>query len=126
LISDLFDKITLYDMKASDAVAKKLPDGKYQVIFTVEGKKLYADGQGKEAESPLSEPFDVGVFAVEPGKSGYKRDSVILFERRMMSSGKQSLELIVDREPKFVGVDPFNMRIDRNSDDNVIAVTLTK
>jgi len=28
----------------------------------------------------------------------------------------------VDRKPAFVGVDPYNKRIDRNSDDNVVAV----
>jgi hypothetical protein len=30
--------------------------------------------------------------------------------------------LVVDRKPAFVGVDPYNKRIDRNSDDNLVAV----
>ena len=30
--------------------------------------------------------------------------------------------LRVDREPAFAGVDPYNKRIDRNSDDNVTKV----
>ncbi len=124
LITDLFEKITLYDMKATNAKAKKLPNGKYQVTFVVEGKKLYANGQGKETEAPLLEPFDVGVFTAEPGKKGYRRDSVIRLERRTMKTGKQTVEFVVDREPKFVGVDPFNMRIDRNSDDNLATVTV--
>jgi len=124
LISDLFEKITLYDLKASNATVKRLPDGKYQVTFTVEAKKLYADGQGKETEVSLSEPFDVGVFEVEPGKWGYKRESVILLDRCILKSGKQTVSIITEREPKYVGVDPFNMRIDRNSDDNVTAVTM--
>lgn len=125
LITDLFEKITLYDMKATEATAKKLPDGKYQVAFTVEGKKLYADGQGNETDVPLSEPFDIGVFTAEPGKSGYTRDSVIMLDRRVMTTGKQVIKLVVDREPKYVGVDPFNMRVDRNSDDNITPVTFT-
>jgi aminopeptidase N len=124
LITDLFEKITLYDMKANGATAKQLPDGKYRVSFTVEGRKLYADGQGKETEAPLDEPFDVGVFTVEPGKKGYKRESVLLMERRTMQTGKQTVELVVDQVPKFVGVDPYNKRIDRNSDDNLTQVTL--
>lgn len=125
LIADLFEKITLYDMKASGATAKKLRDGKYQVSFTVEGKKLYADGQGTESEVPLSEPFDIGAFTAEPGKAGYTRDSVIKLDRRIMTTGKQVIQLVVDREPKYAGVDPFNMRIDRNSDDNITSVSLT-
>jgi ABC-2 type transport system permease protein len=124
LIADLFEKITLYDMKASNAIAKKLADGKYQVAFTVEGKKLYADGQGKETEAALNEPFDIGVFTVEPGKKGYTRESVIRMQRRSMQSGKQTIEFVVDQVPKFVGVDPYNKRIDRNSDDNLTQVTM--
>jgi aminopeptidase N len=122
LITDLFEKITLYDMKASDAKAKKLADGRYEVSFTVEGKKLYADGKGRETEAPLDEPFDVGAFTDEPGKKGYRRESVLLMERRPLKSGKQVLTLTVDRAPKFVGVDPYNKRIDRNSDDNLTRV----
>jgi ABC-2 type transport system permease protein len=122
LIVDLFEKITLYDMKAIDAKATKTADGKYRVAFTVEGRKLYADGQGKETEAPLNEPFDIGVFTAEPGKKGYQRQSVIAIDRRPLRSGKQTIELVVDREPKFVGVDPYNKRIDRNSDDNLTRV----
>ena len=51
---------------ARGATAKPLPNGTYAVSFTVEGKKLYADGKGKETEAPLDEPFDVGAFTEEP------------------------------------------------------------
>jgi ABC-2 type transport system permease protein len=30
----------------------------------------------------------------------------------------------VDREPTWVGVDPYNKRIDRNSDDNLTPVKM--
>ncbi len=122
LIADLFQKITLYDMKASAARARKLPDGKYEVRFTVEGKKFYADGKGRETEAPLDEPFDVGAFTEEPGTKGYRRESVLVLERRQLKSGRQEVVLQLDREPRFVGVDPYNMRIDRNSDDNLTRV----
>jgi aminopeptidase N len=122
LITDLFEKITLYDMKAREATAKKLSSGQYEVSFTVEGRKLYADGKGKETEAPLDEPFDLGVFTEEPGKKGYKRESVLLMERRTIKSGKQVVTLTVNARPRFVGVDPYNKRIDRNSEDNLTRV----
>ncbi len=122
LITDLFEKITLYDMKATDAKAKKRADGKYDVSFVVEGRKLHADGKGKETEAPLDEPFDVGAFTAEPGKKGYKRESVLLMERRPMKTGKQEVTMVVDQLPQFVGVDPYNKRVDRNSDDNLVRV----
>jgi aminopeptidase N len=122
LITDLFEKITIYDMKARDAAWKKRSDGKYEVSFTVEGRKYYADGKGKQTEAPLTEAFELGVFAAQPGKKGFSPTSVLTFERRPMVSGVQRFSFVVDREPKWVGVDPYNKCIDRNSDDNLAAV----
>jgi hypothetical protein len=109
-------------MKARDAAWKKRSDGKYEVSFTVEGRKYYADGKGKQTEAPLTEAFELGVFAAQPGKKGFSPTSVLTFERRPMVSGVQRFSFVVDREPKWVGVDPYNKRIDRNSDDNLAAV----
>jgi aminopeptidase N len=119
LITDLFEKITLYDVKVTDVKSKQRADGRWDVALEVEASKLYADGKGKETEAPLDESFDVGVFAVKPGDKGYQKDSVLALERRPLRSGKQRLTLVTDKEPNYAGVDPFNKRIDRNSDDNV-------
>ena len=121
-IADLFERITIYDMKAKDASWRRLPDGRYEVNFTVEGRKFYADGKGKETEAALQEPFELGVFSAQPGRKGFSKDSVLAFERRPVVSGSQHFTLTVAREPKWVGVDPYNKRIDRNSDDNLVAV----
>jgi hypothetical protein len=43
-------------------------------------------------------------------------------ERRPVHSGKQTVTVVVDKRPAYAGVDPYNKRIDRNSDDNVRAV----
>ena len=39
--------------------------------------------------------------------------------RQRTKSGKQVITVVVDQAPKFVGVDPYNKRIDRNSGDNL-------
>jgi ABC-2 type transport system permease protein len=124
LITDLFEKITLYDMKASNATAKRLADGKYEVTFTVEGRKLYADGEGSETEAPLQEVFEVGAFTAEPGKQGYTGEDVVLIDRQPLKTGQQTITLLVDQPPEFVGVDPYNKRIDRDSDDNLTRVVM--
>jgi len=124
LIADLFEHITLYDLKAGEAKARKRADGRYEVTFSVEAKKLYADGKGRETEAPLDEAFEIGVFSAEPGKPGFKKSAVLMLERRPLKSGKQLFSLVVEQEPKWVGVDPYNMRIDRNSDDNLSKVAL--
>ena len=123
LITDLFEKITLYDLKAEEAAARRRPDGRYDVTLKVNARKLYADGKGAETASPLgTETFDVGVFTAEPGKPGFTRAAVQDFRVTTLKDGEQVLTLTVKGKPAFAGVDPYNKRIDRNSGDNVTRV----
>ncbi len=124
LITDLFEKITLYDFKTKTAVAKKRPDGRWDVTLTVEAKKLYADGKGNETEAPLTgETVDVGVFTAEPGKKDFSAKDVLSMQRQPIRTGTQTYSVTVSKKPLFAGVDPYNKRIDRNSGDNDIKVT---
>lgn len=120
LITDLFERITLYDIKTTGAEIEERPDGRFDVLIHVEAHKLYADGQGEETSAPLNELFDVGIFSAQPGDAGFGSDDVLLLERRRIRSGAQTLTFTVDRRPTFAGVDPYNKRIDRNSDDNTV------
>jgi len=122
LITDLFEKITLYDVKASNAVAKRRGDGTYDLTFTVDAKKLYADGQGNETPAPMEETLDVGAFDVEPGNAGYDSSKVIAVRKMRIHSGVQTLSFVVSRLPKFAGVDPFNELITRNSEATITKV----
>lgn len=119
LITDLFERITLYDVKTERLDRRKRPDGRWDVTLTVTARKLYADGQGVEREAPLSEPVDVGVFAAKPGDKAFTRADVLALERRPLRSGRQTFRFVVAREPKWGGADPYNSLIDRNSDDNL-------
>ena len=124
LITDLFEKITIYDLSTKTAAVKKRADGRYDVTLTVEAKKAYADGRGQETPAPIpaGEVFDVGVFDAEPGKPGFAAKNVLAFHRTPLRSGPQTITLTVDKPPRFAGVDPYNKQIDRNSDDNAIRV----
>ena len=124
LITDLFENITLVDAKATAATAVKRPDGRYDVTLEVSARKLYADAKGVETEAPLDEPFDIGVFTAEPGKAGFTAASVLVLEHRPIRTGKQVVTVVVDKPPTYAGIDPYNKRIDRNSDDNVTKVEL--
>ncbi len=124
LITDLFEKITLYDLKVTAGRASKRPDGKWTVAIDVDARKRYADEKGVETEAPLDESLDVGVFTSEPGKRGFTAEGILSLERQRVRSGKQTLTVVVDRQPKFVGLDPYNKYVDRNSDDNVKAVAI--
>ncbi len=130
IITDLFEKITLYDLKATSASVKPLPGGKFDVAVTVKAGttpnstgKEYDDGQGKVIERPpLDEVVEIGLFDREPGKADFGAKDVILMQRLRLHSGVQTLHFTADRKPSFAGVDPYNTLIDRNPDDNVVAV----
>jgi aminopeptidase N len=122
LITDLFERITLYDVKTTASTATRRADGRWDVEVRVEARKLYADGQGVETEAPLNETFDIGLFSAEPGKRAFDARNVLLFERRPLRSGTQTFRFTTATKPTFAGVDPYNKWIDRNSDDNVRGV----
>jgi aminopeptidase N len=122
LITDLFEKITLYDLKAVKASSKRRPDVRWDITLTVSAAKLYADGSGHERPSPMSETLDIGLFTAEPGKAGFDASKVVSMQRLPIRSGVQVLHLIAGRDPKFAGVDPYNKLIDRDADDNVVRV----
>ncbi len=119
LITDLFEKITLYDLKTTSTSATRRPDGRWNVTLVVEARKLYADGQGVETEAPLNETFDIGLFSAEPGKPGFEPANVLLMQRRPVRSGTQTFRFVTATRPTHAGIDPYNKWIDRESDDNV-------
>lgn len=123
LVSDLLERITLYDFKTEKAVVTKLPDGRYETVLTVAARKFYASGKGKETETPLVDTIDIGLFGARPGIGAFSRKDVVLIERQPVKSGKQQIRIISTTKPAFAGVDPYNKYVDRNSDDNVMPVT---
>jgi ABC-2 type transport system permease protein len=123
LVEDLFGRITLFDLKASAATTHRLANGTYETVLTVEASKAYADGQGKETRAPLANTIDVGIFVQNPGYGAFDASDVISMTRKPIRSGTQQVRIVSTRKPAFVGIDPYNKYIDRNSDDNVIAAT---
>jgi aminopeptidase N len=116
LLSDLFERITLYDVNVHSVHSAIRPDGKFDVTIDVEAHKHYADGKGRETAAPLAENFDVGLFDKEPGKPGFGPANVISFTQMPLHDGSQTLHLVAERAPTYGGVDPYNKRITRNSD----------
>ena len=66
LITDLFEKITLYDLKVTDASTQQGRDG-WTTTLTLAADKYYASGKGAETKAKLAEPIEVGLFTARPG-----------------------------------------------------------
>jgi ABC-2 type transport system permease protein len=122
LITDLFEKITLYDLKVTDAVTRKDAAG-WTTTLSVAADKYYADGKGKETKAPLNEAIEIGLFTARPGLGAFSSKDVIVMARQPLHSGVQRITVHSKAKPTFAGVDPYNFYVDRNSDDNVHAVS---
>ena len=68
---------------------------------------------------PMDDLVEIGVFA--PGEGDGLRDPLHLQQHRI-SSGTQTIRITVRREPARAGIDPYHKLIDRQGDDNVVAV----
>jgi ABC-2 type transport system permease protein len=124
LITDLFERITLYDLALQEAESRQLPDGRWETTLQIEARKRYVDGLGAETATPLDGYFEVGLFSAEPGTAEFTGENVLLLERRALADGPQTLVFYSSERPLFAGVDPYNKRIDRNSNDNVRETSL--
>ena len=72
----------------------------------------------------MDEKVEIGVFTAEPGGRGFTAADKLLLQQQDIATGRQHVEVVVDRAPAWVGVDPYNKRIDRNAEDNLARVTL--
>jgi ABC-type transport system involved in multi-copper enzyme maturation permease subunit len=111
---DLFQNITLYDLRAVSADYASRSDGKYDVHLTLEAKKFYADNRGQEKPTPVNDWIDVGVQDAS-GKYLY-------LQKQKIDKEKTDVTVTVDQPPAKAGIDPVDKLVDRNPDDNVIAV----
>lgn len=98
LLTDLFETVTLWDLKTEKGVVEKTDAGEYRVTLDVEAKKMRADSQGK----------------------GEVLGASLYLQRNRIHSGKQTIVITVPQEPAQAGIDPYHKLIDREAGDNVV------
>jgi hypothetical protein len=122
LITDLFEKIVLYDLKVTETGVVRRDDGRHDVTLTVSARKFEADGEGRETEVPMTLSIDVGAFSKNPDDARPGETPELYLERHEVHAGETVITLTLDEAPAYVGIDPYNKLVDRNSDDNVKVV----
>jgi ABC-2 type transport system permease protein len=115
LLTDLFETITLWNVKTERASMRALGSGAYEVTLDVVAKKTRADSTGREVEVPMNDLVDVGVFASDAGENAQP----LYLSRHRIRSGKQTITITVSRKPARAGIDPYDKLIDRNREDNI-------
>jgi hypothetical protein len=64
---------------------------------------------------------EVGVFA--PANAGEQKEPLYLQKHRIRS-GKQTIKVTLPSKPARAGIDPYNLLIDSNMDDNTEEVKI--
>ncbi|MEM7588099.1 MAG: M1 family aminopeptidase, partial [Acidobacteriota bacterium] len=124
LLEDLFETITLYDNRILSATAEPQDDGSYRVTLETQTVKLRDDGHGHTTELGVDESIEFGVFG-EPLEG---RETVLALEKRHVRDARQTgsrastFTFVVDERPVRAGIDPYHKLIDRDADDNLLAV----
>jgi aminopeptidase N len=117
LITDLFEKIVLYDVAVTTAQVYPKSDG-YDVVLDIAAKQFEASGNGVEREVPLDSGFQIAVFP-ESDRDIIELQPLYLQHHRLRS-GVQQFTVRVTGKPGTVSVDPFRLMIDRMRDDNML------
>jgi ABC-2 type transport system permease protein len=120
VLKDLFGEITFYENKADSATTTKRADGSYDVHLVLRSKKLKGDSIGNTREVPVADYVDVGVFGERV--AGQKLGEPLLVKKVHITQAVTTLDLVVPKEPRKAGIDPYNKLVDRTPEDNVTAV----
>jgi ABC-2 type transport system permease protein len=116
LITDMFENITLFSNRVSDAKYKKVGD-EYEITIKTISEKFRADSLGKETTLAISDYIDIGVFSASENKKTLGKPLVL--KREKITKKENEFVFRVKEKPSQAGIDPYNYLIDRLPDDNV-------
>jgi len=117
LLTDLFETVTLWEVRAERAVVERNATGEYVVMMDVTAKKLRADRAGRETEVPMNDLVEIGVFGAGSTRGP---GAPLYLKKHWVQGGRQTIRILVSQEPARAGIDPYNKLIDRQRDDNVV------
>jgi ABC-type transport system involved in multi-copper enzyme maturation permease subunit len=120
LLSDLFEHITLWNVRADSARADPMGGGAYRLTLFIDASKARADGIGNQTPVAMNDLVEVGVFAGPP-RGGSPGEALYLKQHRIRA-GKQTIVLTVPRLPARAGIDPYRTLIERERDDNIAEI----
>ena len=98
LVTDLFETVTLWEVKADSATVTRTVDGRWDVALAIQARKLRADSIGRETEIPMNDLVEIGVFG-DAGEGSLGKP--IHLERHRIRDGKQSREERYAASPNY-------------------------
>lgn len=125
VLHDLFAVNAYWELAATQAKARQLADGRWQLKLDLTARKLIVEPTGAEREQPLDEWVEIGVY---PGPAKKREDRQVILgtpmylKKHRVTRASQTITLELPREPGHVGVDPRSLLIDVRPRDNFVDV----
>jgi aminopeptidase N len=119
LITDLFEKIMLYDLEIEQVSAVRKDVG-YEVTLTVDAKQFEADGLGVETEVPLHAWFDIAIFTEA---DNLFEQTPLYIQKHLLTSGSNTITITVPQLPAYASVDPYHKMADRVPENNGLVIS---
>ena len=116
-VTDLFEKIILFDNKTTQAKATK-QGNEYVVELTVNAQKYEVDKEGQEQTIKINDWVDVGVY----GQTKKGKEKLLYLKKHKITSPTTKLRLKVNQRPTKAGIDPLNILMDKNVENNVLNI----
>ena len=120
LLHDLFEANTFWELETEGATAEETDAGAWQVTLDVRARKVVVDEAGVETEVPMDDWVEIGVFA--PAEEGKDSGEPLYVQMHRIRPGEQTITVTVPRKPARAGIDPDNLLIDLETDDNIRSV----
>ncbi len=116
IITDMFEKIILFDNQAESATCEALDNGQFKVDIDITARKYEAGDLGELQEIPVNDWIDIGVLD--------KYGTFLFHERKKIDKEKMHFTVLVKEKPYEAGIDPGYKLIDREPDNNVVKIKM--
>jgi ABC-type transport system involved in multi-copper enzyme maturation permease subunit len=115
LLHDLFEVNAFWTFDTERATAVRTESG-WEVTVAVDARKVVADSAGAEAEMPIDEWVEIGIFA--PAAPGEILGEPLHVQKHRIRSGSQTITVTVPERPDRAGIDPYSL-LDWEEGDNI-------
>ncbi len=121
LVTDLFEKIILFDNKTTQAKATKQGQD-YVVTLNIDAQKYQVNAEGQEQKIKINDWVDVGIYGQAPSGRDKGKDKLIYLKKHKITGPLTKLRIRITQKPTKAGIDPLNILMDKNAENNVIKV----
>lgn len=125
VLRDLFAVNAYWELAATQARARPLGDGRWELELDLRARKLVVDATGAEREQPLDEWIEIGVY---PGAAKKREDRQVIVgtpmyqQKHRINRATDTITVVVPAEPGHVGIDPRSLLVDLKPRDNFVDI----